>query len=177
MKRARRRKCLCCGELFRPDPRNRRHQRHCAKAACRRASKAASQRRWLAKAQNQDYFQGAINVARVQAWRAAHPGYWRRPGTKPATALQADSLVQGIETPHDSGFFGCAALQDVLAAQPTVLIGLIAHLTDSALQDDIARASRRLLQLGQDILQGRTHHDDQAGAGARAVAPDTRLRK
>ena len=29
MKRARRRKCLCCGELFRPDARNLRHQRHC----------------------------------------------------------------------------------------------------------------------------------------------------
>lgn len=155
MKRARRRKCLCCGELFRPDARNRQHQRHCPKPACRKSSKAASQRRWLAKSENRDYFHGAINVARVQAWRAAHPGYWHRPGAQAATALQEDSSGQGIETQSDSSLFAHPALQEVLPAQPTVLIGLIAHLTDSALQEDIARASRRLLQLGRDILQGR----------------------
>ena len=173
MKHARRRKCLCCGELFRPDPRNRRHQRHCGEAACRKASKAASQRRWLAKSENRDYFQGAINVARVQAWRAAHPGYWRRPRAQPATALQEDCSTQGIETHSDSDFFAPAALQEALAAQPTVLIGLIAHLTDSALQEDIAKASRRLLQLGHDILRGRASHDDQASAGWAAGAPDS----
>ena len=140
--------------MFRPDARNLWHQRHCPKPACRKASKATSQRRWLAKSENRDYFRGAINVARVQAWRAAHPGYWRRSGGKPATALQEDCSAQGTETHSDSDFFAPAALQEVLAAQPTVLIGLIAHLTDSALQEDIARASRRLLQLGQDILQG-----------------------
>ena len=155
MKRTRRRKCLCCGELFRPDARNLRHQRHCPKPACRESSKAASQRRWLVKSENRDYFHGAINVARVQTWRVAHPGYWRRPGATPATALQDDSSAQDIETQRDSSLFAHPALQEVLAAQPTVLIGLIAHLTDSALQEDIARASRRLLQLGQDILQGR----------------------
>ena len=152
MKGARRRKCLCCGGLFRPDPRNLRHQRHCSKPTCRKQSKAGSQRRWLARAPNRDYFQGPINVARVQAWRAAHPGYWRRPRAKAATALQDDSCGQGIESQSDSSGLTHAALQDVLAAQPTVLIGLIAHLTDSALQEDIARASRRLLQLGRDIL-------------------------
>jgi hypothetical protein len=173
MKRARSRKCLCCGELFRPDARNLRHQRHCAKSACRKASKAASQRRWVAKAANRDYFQGAINVARVQTWRAAHPGYWRRPEAVAPIALQEDSLAQVIETPSNSEFFAAAALQEVLAAQPTVLIGLIAHLTDSALQEDIARTSRRLLQLGQDILQGRADHDDQTRAQLAAGTPDS----
>ena len=173
MKHARRRKCLCCGELFRPDARNLRHQRHCPKSACRQSSKAASQRRWLAKSENRDYFQGAINVVRVQAWRAAHPGYWRRPGAKPATALQDDSSAQGIEPQGESDFFAAAALQEVLAAQPAVLIGLIAHLTDSALQEDIAKASRRLLQLGQDILQGRGSYDDQARAVGTAGTPDS----
>jgi hypothetical protein len=97
MKRARRRKCLCCGELFRPDARKLRHQRHCAKPACRQASLAGSQRRWLAKAANRDYFRGAINLARVQAWRGAHPGYWRRAGARPAPALQEDSSAQGLK--------------------------------------------------------------------------------
>ena len=173
MKRARGRKCLCCGELFRPDARNLRHQRHCPKPACRKASKATSQRRWLAQASNRDYFRGSINVARVQAWRAAHPGYWRRPGVKPAPALQEDSSAQGIETHSETDLFAPVALQEVFTAQPTVLIGLIAHLTDSALQEDIARASRRLLQLGQDILQGRASHDDQARAVAAADTPDS----
>ena len=66
MKRYRRRKCRHCKELFRPDPRNLRHQRYCSKPACRRASKAASQHRWLSKAQNRDYFRGAENVQRVR---------------------------------------------------------------------------------------------------------------
>jgi hypothetical protein len=45
MSNRRRRMCRNCGELFRPDPRNLRHQRYCAEPACRRASKAASQQR------------------------------------------------------------------------------------------------------------------------------------
>ena len=36
-----RRKCKCCLKLFRPDPRNRHHQRYCSVPACRAASKSA----------------------------------------------------------------------------------------------------------------------------------------
>jgi hypothetical protein len=43
MGRGDRRKCTCCCKLFRPDPRNRRHQRYCSAPVCRAASKAASQ--------------------------------------------------------------------------------------------------------------------------------------
>ena len=78
MSTRRRRKCRDCGRLFRPDPRNLRHQRYCSAKECRRASKAASQRRWLAKAENRDYFRGPEQMARVRAWRAAHPGYARK---------------------------------------------------------------------------------------------------
>jgi hypothetical protein len=73
-----RRKCKCCLELFRPDPRNRRHQRYCCAPRCRAASKAASQARWVAKPENQDYFRGPVHVARVRRWRSSNPGYWRR---------------------------------------------------------------------------------------------------
>ena len=58
-----RRKCRHCGQVLRPDPRNVRHQRYCSAPACRRASKAASQRRWLAKEANRDYFRGTISIA------------------------------------------------------------------------------------------------------------------
>ena len=68
-----RRKCRHCGQLFRPDPRNLRHQRYCSAKECRRASKAASQRRWLAKAENRDYFSGPEQVARVRIWPGAPP--------------------------------------------------------------------------------------------------------
>lgn len=156
------RKCLNCGTWFRPDPRNVRHQRYCSEAACRHASKAASQRRWLAKPENRDYFRGAEQVARVQRWRAGHPGYGRRAGTATAAALQDDCPAQVIEIQEESAGLVGDALQDVLSAQPAVLIGLIAHLTDSPLQEDILRSTRRLLQLGQDILNGRDDHADQA---------------
>lgn len=151
MERARRRKCGCCHELFRPDPRNLRHQRYCSKPACRRASHAVSQRRWLAKPQNRDYFRGPENVARVQAWRGDHPGYWRQRGQSLAAALQDDSRTQLIEASSSSASL---ALQEIISAQPVVLMGLIAHVIGSALQDDIAATSHRLLQLGQDILGG-----------------------
>src|ERR1022692_3489491 len=133
-----RRKCKCCLKLFRPDPRNRRHQFYCSASGCRAASKTASQARWRAKPENQSYFRGPVNVARVQAWRARHPGYWRK------------------------GRGASAALQDVLLAQPAVLIGLIAHLVGTPLQDDIVRTTDRLLRLGQDIL---------ATSAARAATP------
>ena len=138
MGRGDRRKCKCCLKLFRPDPRNRRHQYYCSASGCRAASKAASQARWLAKPENQGYFRGPVNVARVQAWRARHPGYWRK-GRRAGTALQ-----------------------DVLLVQPAVLIGLIAHLVGTPLQDDIVRTTDRLLRLGQDIL---------ASSAARAATP------
>lgn len=165
MKRLGQRKCRHCGAWFRPDPRNARHQRYCSEPACRQASKVASQRQWQAKPENQDYFRGTEHVARVRRWRTEHPGYWRRTTRKSencADALQEDCLVQTLATQGCAADSGDAALQDVLSAQPAVLIGLIAHLTDSPLQEDIVRSSRRLLQLGQDILHGRGEHAEQA---------------
>jgi hypothetical protein len=127
---ARRRKCKSCHKLFRPDPRNRYHQRYCAAPSCRAASKAASQARWLAAPENRDYFRGPVNVARVRAWRSRNPGY--------STNKKAN--------------FASPTLQEFLSAQPAVLIGLIAHITGTPHQEDIARTTDRLLRLGQDIL-------------------------
>jgi hypothetical protein len=160
----RRRKCRHCGALFRPDPRNLRHQRYCAKLPCRRASKAESQRRWLAKPDNRDYFRGSENVERVQAWRAAHPGYWRRSTPNPGTALQAHSLTQVTESNKKSASLTASPLQELCGAQPLVLMGLIAQLTGAALQEDIAEASRRLQHLAHDILNASPEHrrPDQA---------------
>jgi len=155
MGRAEKRACLNCGEGFTPEPRNARHQRYCALAPCKAASKRASQAKWLAKAENRDYHRGPQAVARVQAWRAAHPGYSRRqpaavppeltpqassPRTVPESEqedlLAAESVAQQISCNAPR-----APLQDLLNAQPIVLVGLIAHIWGSALQDATPHAA------------------------------------
>ena len=102
MPRGRRRKCKCCLKLFRPDPCNRRHQRYCS-PRCRRASKAASQARWLRKPENQDYFRDPWHAARVRAWRSRNPGYWRK-AQRPATALQdvSKESMRPSKCPHSN---------------------------------------------------------------------------
>jgi len=159
MSRQRRRKCRHCGELLRPDPRNLRHQRYCSQPPCRRASKAESQRRWLAKPDNRDYFRGPDNVERVRTWRSAHPGYWRRSSPQSHSALQEHSLTQPTDNHNESASLTNTPLQELSRAQPLVLMGLIAQLTGAALQEDIAIASRRLQHLANDILNASPGRD------------------
>jgi len=151
MARGRRRKCKCCRRLFRPDPGNRRHQRYCSARRCRRASKAASQARWLARPENHDYFRGPVHLVRCQAWRARHPGYWRKV-SRPQTASKDVPLPQDVDPVGKMGVFARTPLQDLLTAQGAVLIGLIAHLVGTPQQEDLVRTTDRLLRLGQDIL-------------------------
>jgi hypothetical protein len=148
---AQRRKCRCCHKLFRPDPRNRHHQRYCAAPRCRAASKAASQARWLANPKNRDYFCGPVHVARVKAWRSRNPGYWRK-RLRARVALQDLSLEQAVDSTNKKANFASPPLQEILSAQPAVLIGLIAHVVGTPLQDEIVKTTDRLLRLGQDIL-------------------------
>jgi hypothetical protein len=106
----------------------------------------------LGKAKNRDYFRGPENVDRVRRWRAAHPGYWRRGRSLSARALQEGSLPQLIDQNKKSDVLVPPALQDLWASQSLVLLGLIANLTGSSLQDEIAGTGQRLQQLGRDIL-------------------------
>ena len=173
MAQAGQRKCLCCGLFFIPDHRNRGRQRYCAASPCRRASHAASQAAWLARVENVGYFRGPEHVARVQAWRAAHPGYNRR-RSPTAAALQEPLIAQVIEATEQSVIRTTPAavpLQDLLQAPLPVLAGLIAHLFDATLQEDIAATTRRLVQLGQDVLRGRDDETEQTAAVAGAAAP------
>lgn len=168
MKRVRRRKCNHCGELYLPDVRNLRHQRCCSKEKCRCASKAERQRRWHSHPENRDYFKGAENSARVREWRARNPGYWRRGGTLKSLALQD---VLAVENYHQTTVINEErqqfTLQDVLGAgkdtQPLLIIGLIARITGTTLQDDIEKTSRTLINLGHDIVgTGGRHEGNQA---------------
>jgi hypothetical protein len=153
-------KCLSCGEIFTVDVRNRGRQKYCSKPACRAAAKALRQRRWRDQPQNRDYFRGPVHVQRVRVWRAAHPGYWRAHQRHKPSALQDALVAQVVDETNDFAVQPAAqappALQDGLELQDPVLIGLIAQLTDSTLQDSIAVTVRRLLELGQDILSGTT---------------------
>jgi hypothetical protein len=177
MRRIRKRKCLYCKEYFEPDVRNAKKQKCCRNPDCRKAQKAEHQATWVAN--NPGCFSGPENVARVQAWREENPGYSRnkrpeagepkrkrKPGRtnqpqSAAEALQEALVPQATDSEGDSATLPQKALQEALRVQGPVLIGLIAHLTDSTLQDDIAATARRLLQLGQDILSG-THPDASA---------------
>jgi hypothetical protein len=148
------RKCKHCQTFFAPDPRSAGRQRYCAKPACRHASKTTSQHRWLQKPGNRDYFRGPTHVERVRQWRKAHPSYWRRQGSQACHALQEELTPQEPQRQQFGDGLTPHALQDAFFMQPTLLIGLIAHLTGLSLQDDIAMTARRLQQLGRDILGG-----------------------
>jgi hypothetical protein len=163
-RKGRRRKCLHCRELFFADRRNRWHQRYCCKPQCRHSGKIAAQHRWLSSQKGRDYFQGPDNVRRVREWRAAHPGYWKRGRARSRDALQDVLSFQVIDKIEDVRRINPGALQDVCSLQPALLIGLIASLTGSTLQDDIAETSRRFIISGQDILGIDPSHKPKGGS-------------
>jgi hypothetical protein len=137
--------CVNCGQAFVPDRRNARHQCYCGAAACKAASKRASQAKWLAK--NPDYHRGAEAVARVTGLATGAPGI--QPPQACAACRVRDTRNLDVRARHLSAPLPAEAarpvkkscnapeieadaspLQDFLNAQPTVLIGLIAHISD-----------------------------------------------
>ena len=146
----RRRRCLHCNELYKPDARNRTRQRYCSQPECRQASKRASQARWLAKPGNADYFRGEANTERNRRWRQATPGYWKR---SPARRTQQDRCSgQLTDNQEIEGLQRDLAQQDPLLVQLAVFVGLIAKLTDSTQQETIDGSVRRLHALGKEVL-------------------------
>jgi len=148
-----RRKCRCCKKFFVPDPRTQDRQRYCFQSACRQASKAASQRRWLSKDGNGDHFRGPNEVRRVQLWRQNHPGYWRKKRTSSESTQAVDSQ------PADPDQSSCnvprallGTLQDDCLAQDPAFVGLISMITGCTLQEDIAATARQMLIRGRNIL-------------------------
>jgi hypothetical protein len=169
---------LHCKELFVPQRRNWWHQKFCAKPECREASKAESQRRWLRKPENRDAFRGSANVERVRQWRAKNPGYWKRSQKEQGT-LQELVPAQMAENKELAETTSPPPLQDFVASQDPLLLGLIAHLVDSPLQEVVEQAARRLLQKGQSILdmrfgmktKGNPYADKETSPVPRTAAP------
>ena len=179
MIRQRRYKCLHCRKLFYPDRRNHSRQQYCSKPDCRRASKAASQKKWLTKPENRDYFRSPENTKRVQQWRKDNPGYWRKE-RKVQEPLQDRSTRENTKNQQDIPNLQNVALQDLLSTQATVFLGLLAHLGGSPLQDDIVIMGRRLQQLGRDILnesfnpEGGRHDSQQIPHSSTSGPPGSR---
>jgi hypothetical protein len=96
MGRERRRTCSNCGESFTPDARNAHHQRYCSQPLCRAASKRVSQAKWLSKEENRHYHQGPAAVARVPAWRQAHPDYSQRKTGAPVVAASPPVAASSV---------------------------------------------------------------------------------
>jgi hypothetical protein len=167
--------------LFLPSRCNRGRQRFCAQEDCRKASKAASQRKWSQQPQNADYFRGAAHVERVRQWRAKNPGSARpkkkeaplqdfappqAPAAEPLTTMRShlpsDFFQKEPEDPAPSGA-SAASLQDFALTQDPLFVGLISMLSGAPLQESLAPLTRRLVEQGRRVLAqnpnvlGRSH--------------------
>ena len=158
--------CLNCKRPFVPDVRSRGRQKYCRSKVCQAAGKASRQRRWTYKKENRDYFKGPDNAARVRAWQRLHPDYWKNTSRYRLRTLQD---VDGVQIPNRRSKKANLPLQDALRAQDHVLMGLIAHVSESTLQEDIALTARLLLQMGQQVLANEISHGSRATGDAPSV--------
>lgn len=167
-------KCLKCGIFYVQDARNKGRQKYCSKPVCRKRSKVASQAKWRGKPGNKD---SDDDKRRVREWRAANPGYWKRKRSGGEIALR-DPLdpqvaVGNRKTKQDEPI----ALQDLLQSQDPLVLGLVMHVADIALRDDIAGMAQRLISKGRAMMgtspgsptYEKQNRDGRTGA-ARAVA-------
>ena len=100
-----------------------------------------------------DYFRGDGHVQRVQEWRKAHPGYWRKKKSRSQGTQSADS--EGVNPEQGS----CNALrslpgtlQDLCLTEHPAFVGLSSMVTGCTLQEDIAATGRKLILRGSNIL-------------------------
>ncbi len=157
-KRIRRRRCKNCHDLYHPDPRHLKRQKFCDKPECKIASKKHSQKKWLKKTRNRDYFSGSEHVIRVQQWREQNPCYWKRKNSKKTPSLFGHALQDARLTKmHDSKGFQLSltqnTLQDMLSGKTLVIIGFNPHLNKTALQDIIETEDKKTITLTPDILK------------------------
>ncbi len=172
MARSGQRKCLCCGSFSSP--------MHATATASGTAPPPRAGER-------------ARPPARPLGWpnprtagTSATPSMLRecRPGAPPhpdhgrgkrasAPALQDPLIAQVVDPIEESPIRGDLpeiprppALQDLLNAPSPLLAGLIAHLFELTLQDDMAATTRRLVQLGNEVIHGGGHEASQASAAA-----------
>ena len=99
-----------------------------------------------------DYFRGDEEVRRVQEWRRAHPGYWKKQKSRSQRDQPPDS--QGVSPSRDLvTYLPVISVRYKISAsrEDPAFVGLISMVTGSTLQEDIATTARQLL------LRGREH--------------------
>ena len=166
------RKCRCCNVFFTPDCHNPNRQFYCSAPDCRRASKAASQRRWLQKPANRNYFRDAENVQRVQQWRKDNPGYWKRAKSRSKQAQQTQDQPLNPETTScNAPEPDPRALQDFVLIDHPAFVGLLSMVTGSTLQEDIAAIGRNVLLQGRNILGLQNPEPFSANHDPKTIAP------
>jgi hypothetical protein len=144
-------RCAACGAVFIPDYRAAGRQKYCARPQCQKLRRRESQRRWLAKTGNAAYHSGEEPARRVREWRAANPGYWRRRTAQGDSAAAEPATLESLLAPfalQDA----CPALQDAWSPQVIALVGLIAWVRGTALQNAIAADLREIMFAGHAIL-------------------------
>ena len=166
--------CRHCHKPFIPDWRNRHRQFYCRKPACRKARKAASQRRWLA--QNPDHSKQPKHAERVRRWRE---GRRRRAVQTPATEACVDtreSIADASKSRADQRKPAVSApllqdrfevLQDSIMRNPFVL-GLLRRLFGCSSKDNIETTVRELIRMGAEVELGLVD-----GGGPQPVVPGT----
>ena len=180
--------CIHCNQPFFPELRNRNRQQFCCKPECRKARKTRSHQLWLVK--NPDHYKGAANVLRVQRWREAHPGYWRR--VKPKAKSGELPAVSPVAPPKNHSPQLVPALQDdVLPLQDSIrrnplIIGLVAHVFGCTLQDSVEKVIGELIIRGVELrttMHGTqtnrkksVNHDERNTFASRLPAPASRAR-
>ena len=145
-------KCLHCNEYSLPNYRSGTRQRFCVKPQCRKVRRQQSQKAWLAKPENQNYFRDARNAERVRDWQKAHPGYWKNTARYRRRTLQDGCSEQVLAPQPVVAHSPSRTLQDLCTMHVPLLVGLISMFVGSTLPDDIAASTRRLLVKGHDIL-------------------------
>lgn len=135
------RNCAHCGHRFLIDPRVRRHHRFCGRPACIKESRRVAQQKYLRKERCRQT-PDKVDTIRVQEWRAAHPGYWRR-------KLRIGCYEVRGKLAYVVREF---ALQDMIDTHFSLVVGLVSYLAKTALQDTIASEIRRLMLLGHDVI-------------------------
>ncbi len=138
-----------CGRPFVVNPRLGKRHRFCSRQACARASRRAAQQKWIKRSAGMDHFCGWGNVARVQAWREAHPYYWKRTRRHRGVPSGKFRLTRKL-----AAVLRCAALQDTIVTRLALEIGMISRLSGVALQDAIAMEIRATMLRGYAILRG-----------------------
>lgn len=169
-------KCLHCNRSFVPDCRHRQDQRYCRKPQCKRARQAASLQRWRQKPENREFWRGAWNVERVREWRAEHPRYWQGHKRQRVVALQnAMKPVQmpllEVDKPVSEKNGATKRIPTLLEEQSPVVVGLIAHLTGSTLQNAIGEMAVRLFETGRAVMGPVSNHENRKTNPEHPAAP------